>query len=220
MVNQKIKAIIKSIKANRQLLKDSLVKDIIESSTNYSVIEYDIKYKPLLLEVKMIGQLIIATHSKNSITRQIIQTFKGKKINAFRNNEVGDYCEILIKDVFIKNKNKFKIIQDVDLLGGKGYPDLKIKSSLGNIFLEIKATSRPDKGSARDFYYSPGAASDRKIDCDALHILLGFVTEQIQTGFIIKDFKLVDVSKIKVSLKPEFNTDNLGIYCKEALINL
>jgi len=220
MDNPKIKEIIDKIKESRGILENTSIKDLIEASTAFDVIPYSEKYRELLSEIVLIGNKIKSKFGSTPITRQLFQKYKGKKVNAFRNNEVGDFCEVLIKEAFDNNREQFKEIRNVLQLGGKGYPDLKIITNSETAFLEVKATSRPDKGSARDFYYSPGAASERKIDCSALHILIGFVTEQISNGFLIKDFKLVDVSKIKVNLKPEFNTDNLGIYNSETIIKI
>ncbi|MBU2638211.1 MAG: hypothetical protein KJ955_04510 [Nanoarchaeota archaeon] len=94
-----------------------------------------------------------------------------------------------------------------------------IAQSVGTIFIEIKATSKPEIGSPRDFYYTPSSNSDKKINSNAPHLLLGFVTKQKgKEQFNLTGFKIVDVSKIKVSLKPEFNTDNLGVYNKNTII--
>ena len=51
------------------------------------------------------------------------------------------------------------------------------------------------------------------------HLLVGFTTKQKgKERFNLIGFKIVDVSKIKVSLKPEFNTDNLGIYAPDTIL--
>ncbi len=220
MESPNLRETISQIKVSKRLLGSTSMKDIIEASTHFNVIQYSEEYKPLLKELAHIGRQIVEKHSSIQITRNVYEKYKGKQVNAFRNNEVGDYCELLFSDVFHADKKHFREITSVSRLGGKGYPDLKIGAKPFPIFLEVKATSRPGKGSARDFYYSPGAASEAKIDSDALHILIGFVTKQASSGFLLMGSELVDVSKIKVSLKPEFNTDNLGIYNHETIIRL
>lgn len=86
-------------------------------------------------------------------------------------------------------------------------------------FVDIKATTRPDVGSPRDFYYSTKEKTLEKINSDCYHLLMGFIIREIQPGnFITIGWKLVDLSKIKVSMKAEFNADNLEIYKKEAII--
>jgi len=58
-----------------------------------------------------------------------------------------------------------------------------------------------------------------KIDSDGFHLLLGFIIKETKhEKFITIGWKLVDLSKIKVSLKAEFNADNLEIYKSEAII--
>jgi len=222
VVKQEIKDIIGTIKENKISLKNIPMKDLLEATTNHTVIPYSETHKGILKEIDFIGGTINHKFKTKPITRQLFQNYRGRTVNAFRNNEVGDYCEGLIKETFEDNKENFKKITDIIPLRGKGYPDLKILTNTKNIFLEVKATSRPDVGSARDFYYSIGTASEGKIDCSALHILISFITKQIpnKSEFLIKGYKLVDVSKIKVRLKPEFNTDNLGIYNSETIIQL
>ena len=86
-------------------------------------------------------------------------------------------------------------------------------------FVDIKATTRPDVGSPRDFYYSTKEKTLEKINSDGFHLLLGFIIREIEPEkFITIGWKLVDLSKIKVSIKAEFNADNLEIYKPEAII--
>lgn len=48
---------------------------------------------------------------------------------------------------------------------------------------------------------------------------MGFVIREVEPQqFKTVGWKLVDLSKIKVTMKPEFNTDNKEIYIKEAVI--
>lgn len=215
-----IKDIIKSIKQYRPKLENTPVSVLIEASTNHKVLSFNlIKDKKLLEELKKLCNLVLNLHSKNSINRDIFDKEMNKKTNAFRNNEVGDYLEYLLENHFNKNKSQFKIIKRVNSLSAKGYPDIRIETVNKTIFIEVKATSKPYLGSARDFYLTPGGNMDRKIDCDASHILIGFITKEISSGnFNLIGYKIVDISKIKVSLKPEFNTDNLGIYNPKTII--
>lgn len=207
---------IMGIKENTKNLNKVSLKDLIEASTDKRVIKFDNKikeHKEILKDIITLGTLIKNKYERNLITREEYEERRGRKVNAFRNNEIGEYAEILMEDHFYNNKSQFAIITNLERLPAKGYPDMKmtIKNN-GFVFLEIKATSRPDQGSPRDFYYKPGGNSDKKINCDAMHLLFGFITKQVQNGFIITGFKIVDVSRMFVKLKPEFNTDNKGIY--------
>jgi len=62
-------------------------------------------------------------------------------------------------------------------------------------------------------------ATSRKIDSDAYHLLLGFILEKTAPNvFLVTGWKLVDLSRISVSLKLEFNTSNPAIYSKDAVL--
>jgi hypothetical protein len=213
-----IKEAIQRIRQNRKDLENTPMKDIIEASTGKTVVPCDDFHKELVREIVRIGDKMKQKFAVTLITSQFFQQIRTNEVNAFRNNEVGDYCEFLIKDIYSTDKSLFKHIKDVKHLRGKGYPDLKIVTARQAVFLEVKAILRPYMGSERDFYYSIGSASDKKIDSDGLHILIGFLTKQVSNGFNIRGFKIVEVSRIIVWLKSEFNADNLGLYDSRNII--
>jgi hypothetical protein len=64
----------------------------------------------------------------------------------------------------------------------------------------------------RSFYYEP--VEFTKVTKDARHILVGFLHK---TKSII-GFKIVDLSKINVNLKSEFNANNKELYKSEAVV--
>lgn len=213
---------VNTIKQYKRDLEDVTFMDVIKAATNQEVVVFDIKnsnHASILTDLRKICDLIKIKFTGSPITRALFTQWRGRSVNAFRNNEVGDYCEFLMKDFFDNNKKQLLAIKEIISLTDKGYPDLKaIDKNNETIYLEIKATSRPNEGSPRDFYFSLGSASERKINAKGLHILIGFITTQIPDGFNITDFKIVDISRIKVSLKPEFNADNRGIYNDDTLI--
>ena len=122
--------------------------------------------------------------------------------------------------IWKRNSRRFKVISKVQPLKQVGYPDVKIIENTGRIsFVDVKATTRPDVGSPRDFYYSTKEKTLEKINSDGFHLLLGFIIRETEPEkFITIGWKLVDLSKIKVSIKAEFNADNLEIYKPEAII--
>jgi len=126
----------------------------------------------------------------------------------------------MIPSFFEKNKNKLKIINYFERLQLMGYPDEKITDRYGRVtYLEVKATSRRDVGSPRDFFFSPLTNSKKKVTDDGHHLLLCFDTlERKEKEFIITGWCLIDLFGIKVSMKPEFNTDNLELYRKENIL--
>ena len=190
---------------------------IVESSTGYKVLSIDKKRDADLIEdLSAIARIITNRYYKTPITRDTYKSVIGKKPKAFRPNEVG---RILEYEIYNTPKN-FKVISKVQLLKQVGYPDVKIIEKTGRIsFLDIKATTRPDVGSPRDFYYSTKEKTLKKINSDGFHLLLGFIIKETEPEkYITIGWKLVDLSKIKVSIKAEFNADNLEIYKPETII--
>lgn len=190
---------------------------IVESSTEFKVIPIDKKNDRAIIEdISYIADTISNRYYKNPINRVLYKTVIGTTPKSFRPNEVGKILEYEIPNIL----SKFKTIAQIIPLKQVGYPDIKIIENSGRtVFVDIKATTRPNVGSPRDFYYSTKEMTIKKINNDGVHLLLGFVTKEIKPeNFITIGWKLVDLSKINVSIKVEFNADNLEIYKKEAII--
>jgi len=190
---------------------------IVESSTGYKVLSIDKESDADLIEdLSTIARIITNRYYKTPITRDTYRLVIGKKPKAFRPNEVGRILEYEIYNTH----RRFKVISKIQPLKQVGYPDVKIIERTGRIsFVDIKATTRPDVGSPRDFYYSTKEKTLEKINSDGFHLLLGFIIRETEPEkFITIGWKLVDLSKIKVSIKAEFNADNLEIYKPEAII--
>jgi len=190
---------------------------IVESSTGYRVISIDKdRDRDLIKDLSTIANIVTKSYYRRPIRRSTYKSVIGKEPNAFRPNEVGKILEYEISKV----NQVFKVISTIEPLKQAGYPDIKIQLKDDRIaFVDIKATTRPDVGSPRDFYYSTKEKTLRKINSDGFHLLLGFIIKE--TGaeeFKTIGWKLVDLSKIKVSLKAEFNADNPEIYKPEAII--
>ncbi|GAH70745.1 unnamed protein product, partial [marine sediment metagenome] len=105
---------------------------------------------------------------------------------------------------------------------GFGYPDMILKDKYGRItYLEVKVSRIENirKASARNFFYK--ISKNTRVIYDGRHLLLGFAIEEDsrevrhwRTVF----WKLVDLYKLKVNLKPEFNADNTEIYSPKNII--
>ena len=136
-----------------------------------------------------------------------------------RINEVSNFLEREVPRIFHSITDYMKTIRDVIHFGGVGYPDIKIVASSGKvIYIDIKATTRPETGSARDFYITPLGKTKEKVSTSGKHAVLGFVIDGNPNNFRTIGWKLSDLSKIRIRMKPEFNADNLEIYKKEAII--
>jgi hypothetical protein len=131
---------------------------------------------------------------------------------------------VLVEELFVPTyqglKDKLPSIKEIKHWGEKGYPDTYIAGVDNRItYLEIKATTRPDQGSPRDFYFTPLRMAKMKITTDAHHFILGFVIKESSPKiFHTIGWKLADLYKMNVSMKPEFNCNNLEIYKSEAII--
>lgn len=148
------------------------------------------------------------TISANNLIKYIKSTGTGYKGN--RINEVGRNIEL----VFVEElkKSKLKPFQ----LTSAGYPDIKIIDSFGRVtFLESKAVSQDWESTFRSFYYTNG----KKIDADARHLLIGWdVSKESGEYWVVKGWKLVDLSKLMVDTKMEFHSNNKQVYRKELIL--
>ncbi len=190
---------------------------IVESSTGYKVLSVDIsKDSQLIEDISLIARTITNRYYDNLITRETYLNVIGKEPKAFRPNEVGRILEYDIYNI----PRSFEVITEIHPLRQVGYPDIKIIEKSGKvIYMDIKATTRPNVGSPRDFYYSTKEKTLKKINSDGLHLLLGFIIREVEAEkYKTIGWKLVDLSKIKVSIKAEFNADNLEIYKPEAIL--
>jgi len=94
-----------------------------------------------------------------------------------------------------------------------GYPDILIERNDRSFYIEVKLAEVEQLNSSfRTFYYEPVELA--KVTRDAVHMIVGFVHERKR----VVGFKLVDLSRINVSLKNEFNANNKEIYKREAIV--
>ena len=107
-----------------------------------------------------------------------------------------------------------------ELLGGEvpegrtaGYPNILLRRDGKVYYIEVKLAGQAQLNSSlRSFYYK--AAEFAKVRYDAHHVGVGFIHRQKR----IIGFKIFDISKIRVSLKPEFNCSNRELYKRENVI--
>jgi len=197
---------------------------VIESTIHKKIIpisKKDKKDKQLLDDIYIIVNSFANEYNQTPITFNLYKKLcKPPKPKSFRNNEVGIFADKIIPSFFEKNKDEVKIIKSFNRLPLMGYPDELIIDSYKRVsYLEVKTTTRRDVGSPRDFFFSPSKNSKKKITEDARHLLVCFDTfERKEKEFIITGWCLIDLFNIKVSMKPEFNTNNLGLYRKENIL--
>ena len=101
-----------------------------------------------------------------------------------------------------------------------GYPDLRlVLDDQSVVYLDPKLFARGSKTSTlRTFYYEPKSATS-KVQDDARHLLVGVQHNGGEGGHIrFEEWDLVDVSKIKVQLKAEFQAANKDMYRSDTIL--
>jgi hypothetical protein len=101
-----------------------------------------------------------------------------------------------------------------------GYPDLRlVLEDQSVVYLDPKLFARGSKTSTlRTFYYEPKSATS-KVQDDARHLLVGVQHNGGEGGQIrFEEWDLVDVSKIKVQLKAEFQASNKDLYRRDTIL--
>lgn len=197
---------------------------IVEATIHKKIISInkeDEKDRLLLDDIYLAVNSFAAEYHQHPITFDLYkQLVKPPKPRSFRNNEVGVFADKIIPSFFERNRDNLKVIKSFQRLSLNGYPDELIIDRYGRTtYLEVKTTTRRDVGSPRDFFFSPLKNSKKKIKEDGRHLLLCFDTfEPKEKEFIVTGWCLIDLFNIKVSMKPEFNTDNLVLYKKENIL--
>ncbi len=141
-----------------------------------------------------------------------------------RPNEVGNDIEQFVKAALIQTG--FSADVPAARSGKKkstGYPDLEFKDKHHRtIYIECKSYNIENIATTqRSFYLSP--SDDFKVTKDALHIGISyevFVAGQSQGGNVykVKHWKIVDLGKLAVDVKYEFNSDNKRLYAKANIL--
>lgn len=95
-----------------------------------------------------------------------------------------------------------------------GYPDIRLHTpDFGIIYLDPKLfAAGSEKSSFRTFYYEPKTETNKVRD-DAKHILIG-IAHNGETGEKLRllNWHLVDVARLRVQLKAEFQASNRDLY--------
>jgi hypothetical protein len=101
-----------------------------------------------------------------------------------------------------------------------GYPDLRlVLEDQSVVYLDPKLFARGSKTSTlRTFYYEPKSTTS-KVHDDARHLLVGIQHNGGEGGrLVFEEWDFVDVSKIKVQLKAEFQASNKDLYRVDTIL--
>jgi len=196
---------------------------VVESLLGHKVEPVDVSKQEdglLIQDIEKLADTIAQKYHTERITREVYYQIRGKRPEAFRNNEVGVIVESSIASTYARARANLAFIRNLTHLPAMGYPDLEILDTAGRTsYVDVKTTSRPQQGSPRDFYLTPLENTKDKVRADARHLVLSFITQNIAPEqFITVGWKLIDLSRINLRMKPEFNCDNLEMYKAEAIV--
>lgn len=187
---------------------------VIEGLANKKVIPFernDTKDIIVLETLKKVADNVLYEVNKSGIERP-------------RPNEVGNDIEPYVKQSLIK----FGYKADTPLtLNGKrkatGYPDIEFQDKDSRWhYIECKTYNIENIDTTmRSFYLSP--SEDFKVSKDAHHFGFSFeifVEKSIGNMHIykVKNWKILDLSKLELDVKYEFNSDNKRLYDKELIL--
>ena len=103
-----------------------------------------------------------------------------------------------------------------------GYPDLKITDeATGEVYyLDPKLMERGSVDSSlRTFYFEPKDRTLKILD-DATHLLMGIEHDGNDGDWEFLGYRLVDLSKLRVRLKAEFQASNRDMYGEESVLEM
>jgi len=184
-------------------LKDVTFRDLVEATSEFKLHPVDPKLpedKELIEDLSAAFKHFIAFSNKT-----------GTRFTATRINDVSRHIEEVLVEQMQKTGLKARI------LGEAGYPDIELTDKYNRIsYLEVKISSKHKLTSFRTFYYTSG----KKIKSDARHLLVGLhFLETADKHWKVEEWELIDLSKLLVSLKAEFNASNIDIFTEQARIS-
>jgi len=183
-------------------LKNVSFRDLVEATSEFELHPLDAKLpedKELIEDLSAAFKHFVAFSSKT-----------GTRFTATRINDVSRHIEEVLVEQMHKSGLKARI------LGESGYPDIELTDKHNRVsYLEVKISSKQKLTSFRTFYYTSG----KKIKSDARHLLVGLhFSETADKHWKAEQWELIDLSKLFVNLKAEFNASNIDIFTEQARI--
>ena len=194
-------------------LKGLSLEVVIEGLSGHKVIPFDEKSKKdqkvlEILKTCAINVKSYVNNQKNGIKRN-------------RPNEVGNDIEPIVEQEL--NNLKYKSNKPITNKGHKkatGYPDLEFIDEFNRLnYLECKTFNIKNiHTTQRSFYLSP--SEDFKITNDAHHFGISFEIRKDSSinRYKIISWKILDLSKLKLNVKYEFNSDNKTLYNEDLIL--
>jgi hypothetical protein len=205
--------LVRWLVAHADELRDIRFADVVKAATGKNVIPVNRKQNAAML--RELGTALDATLAElNKPTHAIHDAARVNEASRFIEDEIRRQVNLLpgwTCTIPLTSENREQ---------RSGYPDLRVKAADGAVFyLDPKLYEAGSRDSSfRTFYYEPRALTG-KIQDDAMHMLVG--VEHSGGGaesMRLTKWELIDVSKLRVSLKAEFQAGNDNIYRKEMIV--
>lgn len=189
--------------------------DVIHSSCGKKVIAFDpnqTSHRATLLAIRNATAASIKTLNHPSSPTHGLR----------RVNEASRHFEELLRAEISRNPD-FSCDIPENAQGKKqrsGYPDLIIehKPSKLVVYLDPKLFEKNSKASSfRSFYFEPRTRT-MKIQHHAVHLLVGIQHDGVDGNWTFSNPEVVDLSKLRVRLKAEFQASNRDLYRKALLL--
>lgn len=137
--------------------------------------------------------------------KEVLEWARNRDFNRMRPNEISNELEKQLRE---------KLRGEIPKGKTAGYPNILIKRNEGYYYIEVKLAGEEQlESSFRTFYYE--SVTLAKVTKDAYHVMVGYIHRNKK----VIGFKIVDLSKINVSLKNEFNTSNRELYKRKAVVS-
>lgn len=142
--------------------------------------------------------------------------------SANRINEASRFLEDAIREAF-NSRDGWSCSIPKTTAGREqrsGYPDLRLEvAGMPVVYLDPKLyASNSRSSSLRTFYFEPKALTG-KIHEDAIHLLVGVPHAGADgSSWKFLGWELVDLSKLKVRLKTEFQASNRDVYSDDTVV--
>jgi hypothetical protein len=188
-------AIDKLIEISPTLDKVSF-KDVLERTSGHKLAPINLNEED---DKELITNLVKSCKNFLALSNKADRGHKGARVN-----EVSKKFEYELVEEIRKTGLNTRI------LAAQGYPDIELIDGHNRVtYLEVKITSKEKKTGFRTFYYS----NAKKIASDARHLLLGLrVMKENGNYWKLAEWTLIDLSKLSVHLKAEYNANNITIY--------
>ena len=187
---------------------------VIEGVSGHHVLPFDKKSSQ---DTKVLENL-------KKVADDVIHEINKKGILRPRPNEVGNDVEPFVR----ASLNKFNYKAEIPKTSNNkkksmGYPDIEFIDEFGRCnYIECKTFNIQNVDTAqRSFYLSP--SDNFKVNKDAHHFGISFeVYSEKNKGnnhlYKLKGWKILDLTKLKLDVKYEFNADNKKLYSEELIL--